>query len=124
MALETQRELARHKVLYQRRYSPIDLLTAAAAEQQSFGILHYDENYDEIKAHSSLVFESHWIGAKGTLDQPGRKTPMRARRRNINLLLGRLEDEHVGIADRAIGLLDQELASAGIERPELLREGS
>lgn len=48
------------------RISPPDYLTAAAAAEQGFGVLHYDRHFDRLA--EVLPFESVWIAPPGSLD--------------------------------------------------------
>jgi predicted nucleic acid-binding protein len=48
-----------------RRVPPADLLLAAAAEQASVPLVHYDRDYDRIAAVTSLDHE--WFVADGSL---------------------------------------------------------
>lgn len=62
-AIEVQGELAadgRH-----RRVSPIDLITAAAAEQSGLTVLHYDRDFDRIAELTGQPVE--WVVPPGTV---------------------------------------------------------
>jgi predicted nucleic acid-binding protein len=48
------------------RISPVDYLTAAAAAEQGFGVLHYDHHFDRLA--EVLPFDSVWIAPPGSLD--------------------------------------------------------
>jgi predicted nucleic acid-binding protein len=48
------------------RISPVDYLTAAAAAEQGFGVLHYDRHFDRLA--EVFPFESVWIAPPGSLD--------------------------------------------------------
>jgi len=48
------------------RISPVDYLTAAAAAEQGFGVLHYDHHFDRLA--EVLAFDSVWIAPPGSLD--------------------------------------------------------
>ena len=50
------------------RVKPIDLLLAAVADQNRYGVLHYDHDYDTIARHTPLSFRSVWVAPRGTLD--------------------------------------------------------
>jgi predicted nucleic acid-binding protein len=63
-ALQAQRELAE---IGHHRLPPADVLIAACAHRAEMGVLHYDGDYDLLAEHTSLVFESEWLAAPGTL---------------------------------------------------------
>jgi predicted nucleic acid-binding protein len=64
MALQAQRELAE---IGHHRLAPVDVMIAACADRAEAGVLHYDGDYDLLAEHTSLVFESEWLAAPGTL---------------------------------------------------------
>ena len=64
LALQTQRELAE---IGHHRLAPMDVMIAACAHKAEVGVLHYDGDYDLLAEHTSLVFESEWLAAPGTL---------------------------------------------------------
>jgi predicted nucleic acid-binding protein len=64
MALQAQRELAE---IGHHRLAPMDVMIAACAHRAEAGVLHYDGDYDLLAGHTSLVFESEWLAAPGTL---------------------------------------------------------
>ncbi|MFI5004232.1 MAG: PIN domain-containing protein [Solirubrobacterales bacterium] len=64
LALQAQRELAE---IGHHRLSPMGVLIAACAHRAEAGVLHYDGDYDLLAEHTSLVFESEWLAAAGTL---------------------------------------------------------
>lgn len=64
-AVEGYRELAhggRH-----RKIPFVDILTGATATAHNWGVLHYDEDYDDLACLEALNFESRWIAPQGTL---------------------------------------------------------
>jgi predicted nucleic acid-binding protein len=63
-ALQAQRELAE---IGHHRLPPADVVIAACAHRAEAGVLHYDGDYDVLAEHTSLVFESEWLAAPGTL---------------------------------------------------------
>jgi predicted nucleic acid-binding protein len=63
-AQSAQRELAKSG---HHRISPTDLIIAACAACADGGVLHYDRDYDLIREHTSLDFESVWLVEPGTL---------------------------------------------------------
>jgi predicted nucleic acid-binding protein len=63
-ALQAQRELAE---IGHHRLPPADVVIAACAHRAEVGVLHYDGDYDLLAEHTSLVFESEWLAAPGTL---------------------------------------------------------
>jgi predicted nucleic acid-binding protein len=63
-ALQAQRELAE---IGHHRLPPADVLIAACAHRVEAGVLHYDGDYDVLAERTSLVFESEWLAAPGTL---------------------------------------------------------
>jgi predicted nucleic acid-binding protein len=65
-AAEAQAALASDPAV-SHRVKPIDLLLAAAADQNAVGVLHYDHDYDTIRAHSPLAFRSVWIAERGSI---------------------------------------------------------
>jgi predicted nucleic acid-binding protein len=64
MALRAQRELAE---IGHHRLAPMDVMIAACAHRAEAGVLHYDGDYDLLAKHTSLVFESEWLVAPGTV---------------------------------------------------------
>jgi predicted nucleic acid-binding protein len=63
-AQKAQRELAKSG---HHRLSPTDLIIAACAAEVHGGVLHYDSDYDLIREHTSLSFESVWLVESGSL---------------------------------------------------------
>lgn len=63
-ALRAQRELAE---IGHHRLAPMDVMIAACAHKAEAGVLHYDSDYDLLAEHTSLLFESEWLAAQGTL---------------------------------------------------------
>ena len=59
------RRLARVGPLHHRSVTLPDLLIAAAAQDASVGVLHYDEDFDTLAG--VLAFESRWIAPRGSL---------------------------------------------------------
>ena len=49
------------------RVKPIDLLLAAIADQHGVGVLHYDHDYDTIRAHTPLSYRSVWVAERGSM---------------------------------------------------------
>jgi predicted nucleic acid-binding protein len=45
--------------------SPGDFLIAGTADDQDYGVLHYDQDFDELQPY--LGFESRWIAPRGSL---------------------------------------------------------
>jgi predicted nucleic acid-binding protein len=64
MAQRAQRELAESG---HHRLPPNDLIIAACAACAHGGVLHYDRDYDLIREHTGLVFESVWLDVPGAL---------------------------------------------------------
>jgi predicted nucleic acid-binding protein len=64
MALQAQRELAE---VGHHRLAPMDVMIAACAHRAEAGVLHYEGDYELLAEHTSLVFESEWLAAPGTL---------------------------------------------------------
>ena len=64
-ALTAFRELAHVHPLYHRSVRFPDLLIAAAAQDASLGVLHYDARFDRLA--EVLDFESRWIAPAGSL---------------------------------------------------------
>lgn len=63
-ARKAQGELAKSG---HHRLSPTDLVIAACAAAVNGGVLHYDRDYDLIREHTGLNFESVWLVEPGTL---------------------------------------------------------
>lgn len=63
-AIDAQAQLARAG---HHRLPPVDLLLAALADRRDLGILHYDADFDVIRAKTDLSFESIWLAPRGTL---------------------------------------------------------
>lgn len=66
LAAEAQATLANDPAV-SHRVKPIDLLLAAIADENAFGVLHYDHDYDIIREHSSLSFRSVWVATRGSI---------------------------------------------------------
>lgn len=64
-ALEAQAVLAD---IGHHRLSPADILIAACAHEAGAGVLHYDKDYDVLRAHTRLRFRSEWLAPAGSLD--------------------------------------------------------
>jgi predicted nucleic acid-binding protein len=64
-ALQAQRELAE---IGHHRLAPMDVIIAACAHKAKAGVLHYDSDYDNLAAHTSLTFDSEWLVPAGTAD--------------------------------------------------------
>jgi predicted nucleic acid-binding protein len=64
-ALHALRRLAHVGPLHHRSVTLPDLLIAAAAQDASVGVLHYDEDFDTLAG--VLNFESRWIASRGSL---------------------------------------------------------
>jgi predicted nucleic acid-binding protein len=64
-ALAAQEDLAR---VGHHRLAPADVLIAACADATGAGVLHYDRDYDVLRKHTRLRFQSEWLAAAGTLD--------------------------------------------------------
>jgi predicted nucleic acid-binding protein len=45
----------------------VDILVAAIAERHDHGVLHYDGDYDVVRARTDLRFESVWLAQRGAL---------------------------------------------------------
>ena len=65
VALAAFRKLAHVHPLYHRSVRFPDLLIAAAAQDASLGVLHYDAHFDRLA--DVLEFESRWIAPAGSL---------------------------------------------------------
>jgi predicted nucleic acid-binding protein len=64
LALEAQADLAR---VGHHRMPPADILIAACAHASGVGVLHYDHDYDVLREHTRLRFQSEWLAPAGTL---------------------------------------------------------
>jgi predicted nucleic acid-binding protein len=64
LALDAQRELAE---VGHHRLPIADIVIAACAHTAGAGVLHYDADYDLIRRHTSLLFESAWLAPRGSL---------------------------------------------------------
>jgi predicted nucleic acid-binding protein len=64
LAADAQAALAADPAV-SHRVKPIDLLLAAVADQNAVGVLHYDHDYDTIRAHTPLIYRSVWIAERG-----------------------------------------------------------
>lgn len=63
--IEAQTQLARAG---HHRLPPVDLIVASLADRHGgLGILHYDGDYDVIRAKTDLEFESVWLAERGSL---------------------------------------------------------
>ncbi len=63
-AVDAQRQLARAG---HHRLPPVDLILAAIADRQNLGVLHYDADFDLIRAKTNLSFESVWLAPRGSV---------------------------------------------------------
>jgi hypothetical protein len=64
-AQQALRRLAHVQPLLHRSVKLPDLLIAAAAQDSSVGVLHYDEDFDTLA--TVLSFDSRWIATRGSL---------------------------------------------------------
>jgi predicted nucleic acid-binding protein len=65
LALDAQSDLAR---VGHHRLRPADILIAACAHEAGAGVLHYDRDYDVLREHTRLRFDSEWLAPAGSLD--------------------------------------------------------
>jgi predicted nucleic acid-binding protein len=65
LALSAQGELAANG---HHRLPPTDLVIAACAHHSGHDVLHYDGDYDVIRAQTSLEFASEWAVPRGSID--------------------------------------------------------
>jgi predicted nucleic acid-binding protein len=65
LALEAQHDLAQ---VGHHRLRPADILIAACAHEAGAGVLHYDRDYDVLREHTRLRFQSEWLAPAGSLD--------------------------------------------------------
>ncbi|HEY6550552.1 MAG TPA: PIN domain-containing protein, partial [Solirubrobacterales bacterium] len=63
-AIDAQRQLAR---VGHHRVPPVDLILAAIADRHGLGVLHYDGDFDLLRAKTDLDFESVWLVPRGKL---------------------------------------------------------
>lgn len=63
-AVDAQAQLARAG---HHRLPPVDLLLAAIADRHGLGLLHYDADFDVLRAKTDLSFESVWLAPRGSL---------------------------------------------------------
>ncbi len=64
LSLAAQADLAR---VGHHRLPPTDLLIAALAARHGAGVLHYDADFDLLREHTCLGFDSVWLAPRGTL---------------------------------------------------------
>lgn len=62
--VDAQRQLARAG---HHRLPPVDLILAAIADRHDIGVLHYDGDFDLLRAKTDLDFESVWLAPRGEL---------------------------------------------------------
>ncbi len=62
--IDAQRQLAH---VGHHRLPPVDLILAAIADRHGIGVLHYDGDFDLIRAKTDLSFESVWLVPRGKL---------------------------------------------------------
>lgn len=62
--VDVQRQLARAG---HHRLPPVDLILAAIADRHRIGVLHYDSDFDLLRAKTDLDFESVWLVPRGEL---------------------------------------------------------
>lgn len=65
LAVEAQSDLAQ---VGHHRLRPADILIAACAHEAGAGVLHYDRDYDVLREHTRLRFQSEWLAPAGSLD--------------------------------------------------------
>jgi predicted nucleic acid-binding protein len=112
-ALEAQRQLAMHAGGYHRGFSAVDLLTAAAASRNGVGVLHYDSDFDDIRNHSGLEFESRWIAPAGTLDEDRPLTPLKDSRRKFQQRVNAIDEaERAEMYDHLCAVIDRRSGGA------------
>lgn len=63
-ALDAQAQLARAG---HHRLPPADLIIGALADRHELGVLHYDADFDLLRAKTDLDFESVWLMPRGSL---------------------------------------------------------
>ncbi len=63
-AIDAQRQLAR---VGHHRLPPVDLILAAIADRHGLGVLHYDSDFDLLRAKTDLDFDSVWLVPRGKL---------------------------------------------------------
>lgn len=63
-AVDAQRQLSR---VGHHRLPPVDLILAAIADRHGLGILHYDGDFDLLRAKTDLQFESVWLAPRGEI---------------------------------------------------------
>ena len=63
-AVDAQSQLARAG---HHRMPPVDLLLSALAQRHSLGILHYDRDFDIVRAKTDLAFDGVWLAKAGSL---------------------------------------------------------
>jgi len=113
LALAAQAHMAAHASAYHCR-PPVDYLNAAAAHQHSIGVLHYDEDYDRIRAHGGLRFSSVWAAPKGTLAGES-DDPLRPFRRAVAERLAQFaQPGDTPVYERVLQQLDREVQDAGL----------
>lgn len=62
--VDVQGQLAR---VGHHRLPPVDLIVAAIADRHGLGVLHYDGDFDLLRAKTDLEFESVWLAPRGEL---------------------------------------------------------
>jgi predicted nucleic acid-binding protein len=63
-AVGAQRQLARAG---HHRLPPVDLIIAALADVHGLGVLHYDNDYEIVRAKTDLRFDSVWLAPRGSI---------------------------------------------------------
>ncbi len=112
LAFEAQRRMAAVAPQFHRRPFA-NYLIAAAAHQHGLAVLHYDRDYDLIRQHAGLRFESRWIAPPGNLDD-GPADSLRPLRRAITARLAQFTGPAAeDIYRRVIDLLDEAIATGG-----------
>jgi predicted nucleic acid-binding protein len=119
LALRAQTELAHHNSGFQRRFSMQDLLIAAAAHQFQIGVWHYDSDYDDILAYSSLQFESLWAAPQGSLGATGKRGPSRALKSSLSRAINHVpESARDAVVEDLLDQVEHKLDEAGVDIPE------
>jgi predicted nucleic acid-binding protein len=119
VALTLQQRMATGGACGHRVKTP-DLLIAALAVQRDLGVLHYDEDYDAIRARAGESFASKWLAERGSLgSRAGRR---RDRRRAFQKAVGErmvqlTDDRDLDVWPQVIALLDEQLRAHGLPLP-------
>ncbi|MCK9249943.1 MAG: PIN domain-containing protein [Solirubrobacteraceae bacterium] len=118
LAVAAHARLASVSPSFHRNFSMPDLLVAAAAHRYEIGVWHYDRDFDHIREHTALEYDSIWAAPPGSIGAPTRRTPQRAARSSLSRAVAALPPgEVVPTVDELLEIVERRLRDHGVEPP-------